>query len=139
MCSSDLMFIEYPMLDYDTELEEYYYVNEPRKYIAAVAARMTDGGKVAHKDHTRLYGAKVIENAVQALARIIVFDQMLAINKRYKVVLTVHDEICIVVPEAEAKEAQAFMEKEMSIAPAWAAGAPIACESGVGRSYGDAK
>lgn len=133
------MFIEYPMLDYDTELEEYYYVNEPRKYIAAVAARMTDGGKVAHKDHTRLYGAKVIENAVQALARIIVFDQMLAINKRYKVVLTVHDEICIVVPEAEAKEAQAFMEKEMSIAPAWAAGAPIACESGVGRSYGDAK
>lgn len=85
----------------------------------------------------RIYGGKVVENICQAVARQIVAEQMLRISKRYKVVLTVHDAVAIIAPEAEAKEAQAFVEDCMSWNPKWAVGLPLACESGVGASYGD--
>lgn len=85
----------------------------------------------------RIYGGKVVENICQAVARQIVAEQMLRIAKRYKVVLTVHDAVAVIAPEAEAKEAQAFVEECMSWNPKWAAGLPLACESGMGESYGD--
>ena len=86
---------------------------------------------------TRIYGGKVIENVCQAIARCIIAEQMLKIGKRYKVVLTVHDAIACVVPDAEVAEAQAYVEECMRWTPEWAAGLPVNCESGVGQSYGD--
>jgi DNA polymerase I-like protein with 3'-5' exonuclease and polymerase domains len=62
---------------------------------------------------------------------------MLRIAKRYKVVLTVHDAAAIIAKESESKEAQAYVEECMSWNPKWATGLPLACESGVGYSYGD--
>lgn len=86
---------------------------------------------------TRIYGGKVIENVCQAIARCIIGEQMLKIGKKYKVVLTVHDAIACVVPEAEVAEAQAYVEECMRWTPEWAAGLPVNCESGHGRAYGD--
>ena len=86
---------------------------------------------------TRIYGGKVIENVCQAIARCIIGEQMLKIGKRYKVVLTVHDAIACVVPEAEVAEAQAYVEECMRWTPEWAAGLPVNCESGHGKAYGD--
>ena len=86
---------------------------------------------------SRIYGGKVVENICQAVARQIVAEQMLRVSKRYKVVLTVHDAVAIVAPEAEAAEAQAYLEECMSWNPKWAVGLPLSCESGVGASYGD--
>ena len=84
----------------------------------------------------RIYGGKVIENVCQAIARCIIGEQMLRIAKRYRPVLTVHDAIAIVAPIDEADEARAFVEECMSWRPAWAQGLPLACESGMGDSYG---
>jgi DNA polymerase len=86
---------------------------------------------------TRIYGGKAVENVVQALARIVVGEQMLKIAKRYHVVLTVHDSVIACVPEDEVDEAQAYIEACMRWVPRWAAGLPVNCESGVGKSYGD--
>jgi DNA polymerase len=86
---------------------------------------------------TRIYGGKVIENVCQAIARCIIGEQMLKIGKRYKVVLTVHDAIACVVPEAEVAEAQTYVEECMRWTPEWAAGLPVNCESGHGKAYGD--
>ena len=86
---------------------------------------------------TRIYGGKVIENVCQAIARCIIGEQMLKIGKRYKVVLTVHDAIACVIPEAEVAEAQAYVEECMRWTPEWASGLPVNCESGHGRAYGD--
>jgi DNA polymerase len=86
---------------------------------------------------TRIYGGKCVENFTQAIARCVVADQMLRISKRYKPVLTVHDAVAVVAPEREAEEAQAYVEECMSWNPKWAVGLPLACESGVGASYGD--
>jgi DNA polymerase len=85
----------------------------------------------------KIYGGKVIENVCQAIARCIIGEQMINISKRYDVVLTVHDAVACIVPEAEVIEAQKYVEECMRWTPAWAEGLPVNCESGYGKSYGD--
>jgi DNA polymerase len=101
----------------------------------------TDKGVEFHyqtrKGRTRIYGGKVIENVCQAIARCIIAEQMLRISKRYKVVLTVHDAIAIVVRNAEVEEAELYVAECMRWVPQWATGLPVNCESGYGKSYGD--
>jgi DNA polymerase len=86
---------------------------------------------------SRVYGGLVVENFCQAVARCVVGEQMLRIAKRYQVVLTVHDAVACIAKEEEAAEAQAYVEECMSWRPKWAQGLPLACESGLGASYGD--
>ena len=85
----------------------------------------------------RIYGGKVIENVCQALARIIIGEQMLQVAKKYKVVMTVHDAIACIVPEHEATTAQEYVEMCMKMRPKWALELPLSCESGIGNSYGE--
>lgn len=89
------------------------------------------------KGRTRIYGGKVVENICQAIARCIIAEQMLRIQKRYPVVMTVHDAITCIAPDEQAREAQAYIEECMRWTPAWAEGLPVNCESGIGKSYGD--
>lgn len=84
----------------------------------------------------RIYGGKVVENVCQALARIVIGEQMLMIAKKYRVVMTVHDAIACIVPEAEAETAKEFVELCMRLRPAWAPELPLNCEAGYGQSYG---
>ena len=85
----------------------------------------------------RIYGGKVVENVCQALARIIIGEQMLLIAKKYRVVMTVHDAIACLVPEMEADRGIEFVELCMKIRPSWASELPLNCEAGSGYSYGD--
>lgn len=86
-----------------------------------------------------IYSGKVAENFTQALARLVISDQMLAIGQRYRPRLQVHDEIVVIVREEEVDEAMAFISEAMRVAPPWAPGLPVDCEIGVGPSYGEAK
>lgn len=88
---------------------------------------------------TRLYGGKLIENVCQALARIVIGEQMLKVSRRYRPVMTVHDAIAVLAPESEADEAQAYVEKCMKMRPAWGMELPLNCEAGYGASYGECK
>jgi DNA polymerase len=74
---------------------------------------------------TKIYGRKLVENITQALARIIIAEQMLMISRRLRVVLTVHDSIVVLAPEKEAEEARTFVEQCMRIRPKWAPGLPL--------------
>ena len=84
-----------------------------------------------------VYGGKCVENFTQAVARCIVGEQLLRVAKRYKPVLTVHDAVACVAPEAEAEEAEQYVIECMSWRPRWAGTLPLACEAGRGASYGD--
>ena len=84
----------------------------------------------------RIYGGKVVENVCQALARIVIGEQMLMVARRLPVVMTVHDAVGALAPVAEADEARAFVEQCMRIRPKWALGLPLNCESKMGASYG---
>jgi DNA polymerase len=85
---------------------------------------------------TRIYGGKVIENVCQALARIVIGEQLLRVAQRYKVVMTVHDAIGCIVPEDEIEEGLQYVKKVMKIRPTWAPDLPLNCEGGYGNSYG---
>lgn len=89
------------------------------------------------RGRVKIYGGKVTENVCQGIARCIIGEQMLAISKRYRVVLTVHDSVVCCVPEDELTVAQGYIEQCMRLVPKWAEGMPINCESGTGTSYGD--
>ena len=84
-----------------------------------------------------IYGGKLVENLIQALARIIVMKQLVKISARKKVALTVHDSVVTVCPETEVDETVRFVEACMRWVPSWAQGCPINCESFVGRNYGE--
>jgi len=82
-----------------------------------------------------LYGAKMVENVCQHLARNIIAEQLLRISAKYPVVLTVHDEVVYLAPEDEAEEALAFGVAEMSKSPDWWPNIPLAAEGEFGRTY----
>ena len=85
----------------------------------------------------RIYGGKVIENVCQALARIVIGEQMLLVARRYRPVMTVHDAIAVIAPEIEIDQAQAYVEQCMRTRPKWAPTLPLNCEAGHGPSYGE--
>jgi DNA polymerase len=120
------MRIDYPKLKRGKRGFE--YVNDMRLY-----------NKDPENGWTNIYGGKATENLVQAIARIIIIEMMNKIAKRYRVVLQVHDEIITCVPDADVPVARAFMEKVMNTPPKWLPQIPVACESGVGKTYGEAK
>jgi len=109
------LFIRYP----DLRVSDNKYTYKSRKGVISI------------------WGGAIVENIVQALARIIVGQQMLKLRERYRPVLTVHDAAVLVVPKAEIQEAVAFTTQVMSTPPSWAEGLPVACEAKYGQSYGE--
>lgn len=91
----------------------------------------------SRKGVTKIYGGKLTENICQGLARCIIGEQLLRINKRYRVVLTVHDAVACIAPKEEAEEAKNYVMECMRYVPSWAHGIPLNCEAGYGESYGD--
>ena len=134
----------------------YYYGKHDCLYISREGVRLPNGLHIRYpelylntdEDKSRymyksrrgpvsMWGGSLVENVVQALARIIVGEQMLKVNERYRVVLTVHDAAVVVVKKEELDEAMKYIIDVMSTPPNWAAGLPVACEANHGESYGD--
>ena len=113
------LYIYYPGLTWDISESKSKYIYKSRRGMISI------------------WGGSVVENVIQALARIIVGEQMLEINKKYRPVLTVHDAVVCVVLETEVDEALSFITTTMSSPPLWATGLPVACEAHHGASYGD--
>jgi DNA polymerase len=109
-----------------------------RLYIRYPDLQVKDGKYVynSRKGEISLWGGAIVENVVQALARIVVGEQMLKISQKYPVALTVHDAAVCVVPEGEIKEAVKFVTDIMSTTPDWAKTLPVACEAKYAYSYG---
>lgn len=92
----------------------------------------------------KLYGGALVENIVQALARIVVFDQTLRIEKEWGrpgegVVMIVHDEVVNLVHESRAQMALAHMGQVMDTSPSWWPDLPLNSEGDVAQTYGAAK
>lgn len=78
----------------------------------------------------KIYGGLLCENIVQALARIIVMWQMLQISRKYRCVMTTHDEVVALAKKGQGDACIKFMAKWMSTAPAWCSDIPLNCEGG---------
>ena len=88
---------------------------------------------------TKLYAGKVTNNVTQAVARIVMTDGMLRVSKKYPVVLTVHDELGALAPDAEVAEAEPWVLEQMTLEPKYLPGIPLAAGGGAHRRYGEAK
>jgi len=93
------------------------------------------------RESRKLFGGKLTENIVQALARIVVMDNMITIREELglQMVLQVHDELDYVVPERDADRYARGIEEIMSIPPSWAPDLPVAVEINYGPTFGDCK
>ena len=89
-------------------------------------------------DETRLYPGKITNNITQGVARIVMTDGMLRVNKKYPVVGTVHDEQIVLVPDAEVEDAQTWVWAQMTMEPKYLPGIPLNADVGAARRYGEA-
>ena len=89
----------------------------------------------AKDQRKKIYGGLLCENVIQALARIIVASQKLVISRKYRVVMTTHDEVVAIAKTAQGQRCVDFMAKCMSTAPAWCSDIPLNCEGGFDVNY----
>ena len=87
-------------------------------------------------ERVKIYGGLLVENIVQALARIIVAEQMLKIAKLgWRVVTMTHDEVVTIAKNAQAERCFREMTACMKVPPAWCADIPLNCEGGFDVNY----
>ena len=104
-------------------------INEQSGYDEWTYAAGADGAR------KKIYGGLLCENIVQALARIIVGDQMLKISKKYRVVMTTHDEVVTHPKKAQAQKCFDHMFKCMTTPLSWCMDLPLAAEGGFADNY----
>ena len=128
-------YIQYPALR--ETASGFMYISDARTYQKAIKDRVLTGSPPEDIAWTKVYGGKVTENIVQALAAIVIREQMAAIGQHHHVAFQVHDEIIITSPADTADAAEQKLVAVMSTPPKWAPDLPVACESGMAANYGD--
>jgi hypothetical protein len=111
--------VKYPGLHFDGEENQFKY-------------NRSDG-------ETRLFGGKFVENLVQYLAREIIMEHLLKVDKSFKVLMSTHDEIVVAVPREKIEEAKAFVQSTMTAPLAWWPNLPLGVEVKTADRYGDCK
>src|SRR6185437_14379453 len=94
-----------------------------------------------------IYGGKLMENLMQALAGVHTFEAGLRVQDRsekelgvcYRLAQQAHDENVFIVRDEHVEAMQAILYEEMCRNDAFATTLPLDAEVGVGQSYGDAK
>ena len=84
------------------------------------------------KGPVHIHPAKCFQNVIQALARCVMGEAMVRVNKKYPVGLTIHDALYCVVRAEEAEQARVDIITELRKAPTWLAGMPLDAEGGYG-------
>ena len=114
------MFLRYPRL-------------KPRVMYARGGEQYNDGFE--YNNGMNIYGGLLTENLVQALARNVVADQILMIANKYRIVLMVHDEVILCVPDKQAEQALEDTLEAFHTAPSWCPDLPVAGEGGITDYY----
>lgn len=86
------------------------------------------------KGWEKLYGAKLVENVIQALSRVYIGEVMNdCLQQGLKIALMRHDDIVIVCKRDIALDVERRLTWRMSQAPLWAPGIPLGSESRIGK------
>jgi len=93
------------------------------------------------RNKARIYAGKIDENIVQHLARCVIADNALAVQKLTKLnpALMVHDELVYIVPEDEAEIMLDIVQQVMRTPPTWWPELITWSEGDIADTYGDAK
>lgn len=83
----------------------------------------------------KIYDGLLCENLVQCLARICIGEQMLAISRKVRVVMTTHDECVACVKTPTAAKTFDMMVTAFRTAPKWCSDIPLNAEGGFAFNY----
>jgi DNA polymerase I-like protein with 3'-5' exonuclease and polymerase domains len=88
-----------------------------------------------------LWGGSTLENICQALARIVITENMLRIEKELKLrpLLQVHDELVYCIAKGREQEITEALNKIMTAPPKWASSLPLDVEVHCGANFGELK
>src|SRR4029077_4090793 len=89
----------------------------------------------------RTYGGKLTENITQAVARDVIVEAALRVDRRGlgDLVLSVHDELVFEIDAGDAESSRKLsheIRQEIDRRPAWALDLPVASEGGIKARYG---
>src|SRR4029077_6535040 len=86
----------------------------------------------------RTYGGKLVENATQAVARDVIVEAALRVDRRGlgDLVLSVHDELVFETNIESSRKFSHEIRQEIDRRPAWALDLPVASEGGIKTRYG---
>jgi len=89
------------------------------------------------KGMIKTYGARLTENIVQALARIVIVEQMLEVQRlpEVQVVLQVHDEIISIGSNLDSDKTLDKILAIMKTPPSWCSDLPLDAEGGYSQRY----
>ena len=91
-----------------------------------------------HKEKTKLYGGKIVENLTQSTARDIMYAGQIKVSQDHPdwtFLWNAYDEVVFEVPEAEAEDAKREIAYWMCNAAEWAKGCPLEVEGGIFDRY----
>jgi DNA polymerase len=93
------------------------------------------------RNKARIYAGKIDENIVQHLARCVIADNALTVQKLTNLIpaLMVHDELVYVVPEDDAEAVLSTVQEVMRTPPEWWPELVTWSEGDIADTYGDAK
>jgi DNA polymerase len=97
----------------------------------------TNWAYTTRKGQEFIYGAKFFQGVVQSLARCVIGESMIRIDKNYPTLLTIHDADYILAPDAEVEAAKAFVYTEMCKAPKWMPDIPLNAQVKFGKTLAD--
>src|SRR5699024_8832281 len=91
-------------------------------------------------ESTRVYGGKVAENLIQALAfSVLKFQALRMVDRGVPVHLNIHDEWASVVPKSQARDAAIAHALSMREVPDYIPVDLLNCEVDIGLNYADTK
>jgi DNA polymerase I-like protein with 3'-5' exonuclease and polymerase domains len=88
---------------------------------------------------THIFAGKFVENLVQYLARQIIMEQTVRVNRFYPVVMHSHDEMTTIAKEEQAEECTSKMKEIMEERVNWWPSLPLTAEVTTAYRYGEAK
>lgn len=129
----DNTIIQYPSARLD-------YVETPyggKHQVSYAKASMTPKADATEWPRNALYGGLIAENFTQATAGSILKHSLRVMDNDYaEIVLHVHDEIVLEVPESETAYWLDYVKVVMEEAPDWAEGLPLKVDPDVMKRYG---
>lgn len=111
-------FLQYPNIRFDEDENQLVYIGR--------------------NSVTRLWGGLIVENVIQALARVVIAHHLVLLADTLpetQLVMTTHDEGVWMVPEKQADSAYEVIHATMCIPPDWAEGLPLDAETKISTVY----
>lgn len=123
--------LRYPRLRLETTTDEVRYLDRDGEEASFTRA----GETLIYGDKTKLFGGKIVENIAQAIARDILVEAILRLERRgIFVVLHIHDEVIAMCREDQGEAVKASIIEELTRPIPWAVGLPIGAEGIIARN-----